>query len=62
MLICVVLVRDNGEDKLKDLLHTKGTEGPLEELMEKYKAYKANYMRNMKFDPSTPGLSMCKYV
>ena len=46
--------------KLRDLLQAKDNNGVLK-LMEAYKAYKANYLRNMLFDPSTPGLSMCLY-
>ena len=29
-------------------------------MIEEYKKYKENYARNMKFDPSYPGLSMCE--
>ena len=61
MLFFKDLVRDYGADKLKDLLHAKGTNDPLEKLLVKYKAYKTNYLRNMVFDPSTPGLSMLQY-
>ena len=44
--------------KVKHLLQAKDTEYvPM--FMENYKSYKANYMKNMMFDPSTPGLSMC---
>ena len=46
--------------KLRDLLQAKDNNGVLK-LMEEYKAYKANYLRNMVFDPSTPGLSMLQY-
>ena len=37
------------------------TTSNIRKMMEAYKAYKANYLRNMVFDPSTPGLSMCLY-
>ena len=52
-----------GAEKLRDLLKAKGTVGDLKMMEEyrAYKAYKANYLRNMVFDPSTPGLSMCLY-
>ena len=42
---------------MRELLKAKDTGGNLK-MMEKYMAYKANYMRNMVFDPSTTGLSM----
>lgn len=28
-------------------------------LMEKYKSYKNKYVKNIKFDPTSPSLSMC---
>ena len=43
--------------KLRNLLQAKHSVDVLE-LMEKYKAYKTNYMKNMTFDPQAPGLSM----
>ena len=44
--------------KLKDLLQERNTDG-VPKMMEKYKTYKNNYMKNMNFEPSIPGLSIC---
>ena len=53
------LVQYKGEFrvKLEHLLQAKDTED-VPKFMEKYKSYKSRYMENVKFDPSTPGLSM----
>ena len=45
---------------LGDMIQPKTLHG-VPKLMEAYKAYKTNYLRNMVFDPSTPGLSMLQY-
>ena len=37
---------------------TKKEEKGMSELIEKYKMYKENYVKNMIFDPNNPGLSM----
>ena len=52
------LVQYRGEfrEKLKHLLKATDAEG-FPKLMEKYKEYKSKYMKNIRFDPSTPGLS-----
>ena len=42
---------------LGDMIQPKTLHG-VPKLMGEYKAYKSNYMRNMVFDPWTPGLSM----
>ena len=58
--VSVLVSHVYGAEKLRDLLKANGTGGDLK-LMEAYKAYKTNYLRNMVFDPSTPGLSMLQY-
>ena len=50
----------NFKSELGRLIQSKTTRS-IRKMMEAYKAYKANYLRNMVFDPSTPGLSMCLY-
>ena len=47
----------NFKSELGRLIQSKTTRN-IRKMMEAYKAYKANYLRNMVFDPSTPGLSM----
>ena len=42
----------------KHMESTKKEEKGMSELIEKYKMYKENYVKNMIFDPNNPGLSM----
>ena len=45
---------------MNELFDSKKTENEeMTKLMEKYKSYKNRYVKNIKFDPTSPSLSMC---
>ena len=50
----------NFKSELGRLIQSKTTSN-ITKMMDAYKMHKTNYLRNMVFDPSTPGLSMCLY-
>ena len=61
-VILLVLVKYNteGQDLLNDYYETKRTENKqMSKYMAQYATYKKSFMKNMMFDPSSLGLSMC---
>ena len=61
-VILLVLVKYNTkwQDLLNDYYETKRTENKqMSKYMAQYTTYKKSFMKNMMFDPSSLGLSMC---